>query len=131
MMMSSNVQSLKMQRSSMSQRKSGLSNARGLVATLAALLAYCALSAPSFAGDYEDTVKSFQAAEETSEFFSNTFAYVVFPTIGKGGIGIGGAHGAGRVYKQGSYVGDATVTQLTLGLQLGAHAVCQMIFLED
>lgn len=131
MMMSSNVHSLKMQRSSMSQRKSGLSNARGLVATLAALLACCAFSAPSFAGDYEDTVKSFQAAEETSEFFSNAFAYVVFPTIGKGGIGIGGAHGAGRVYKQGSYVGDATVTQLTLGLQLGAQAFSQMIFLED
>ncbi|MEE4279892.1 MAG: YSC84-related protein [Halieaceae bacterium] len=86
---------------------------------------------PAFAGEYEDALKSFRAAGDTAPFFSSAYGYVVFPTIGKGGIGIGGAHGSGRVYKNGEYVGDTTVTQLTLGLQLGAQAYSQMIFLED
>lgn len=83
------------------------------------------------AGEYEDTIDSFRAADETANFFKTSYAYAVFPTIGKGGIGIGGAHGAGRVYKQGAYEGDATMTQLNVGLQLGIQAFSQMIFLED
>lgn len=83
------------------------------------------------AAEYDDTLASFRAAGDTSEFFESAYGYVVFPTIGKGGIGIGGAHGSGRVYRQGTYVGDTTVTQLTVGFQLGAQAFSQMIFLED
>ncbi|GAB5412943.1 MAG: lipid-binding SYLF domain-containing protein [Congregibacter sp.] len=102
-----------------------------LLATLFLVIGSFFLAGNTLAGDYEDTVKSFKAAEETGPFFDSAYAYVVFPTIGKGGIGIGGAHGAGRVYAQGEYIGDTTVTQLTLGLQLGAQAFSQMIFLED
>lgn len=96
-------------------------------------LALCSLlmSPFSLAGEYEDALKSFRAAKETAPFFDNAYGYVVFPTIGKGGIGIGGAHGSGRVYAGGQYVGDTTVTQLTVGFQLGAQAFSQMIFLED
>ncbi|MEL7045836.1 MAG: YSC84-related protein [Pseudomonadota bacterium] len=98
-----------------------------LVATL-----FVTLAAPgASAGEYDDAIASFRAADETSDFFNNAYGYVVFPTIGKGGIGIGGAHGSGRVYAGGQYVGDATMTQLTVGLQLGAQAYSQMIFLED
>ena len=83
------------------------------------------------AGDYEDAIASFRGAEETAPFFDSAYGYVVFPTIGKGGIGIGGAHGSGRAYARGQYVGDTTMTQLTLGFQLGVQAYSQMIFLED
>lgn len=83
------------------------------------------------AGDYEDAIASFRGAEETAPFFESAYGYVVFPTIGKGGIGIGGAHGSGRAYARGQYVGDTTMTQLTLGFQLGVQAYSQMIFLED
>ena len=55
----------------------------------------------------------------------------MFPTIGKGGIGIGGAHGSGRVYVKDAYVGDTSMTQITLGFQLGGQAYSQIIFLED
>ena len=88
-------------------------------------------AATSSAGEYDDAIASFQAAGETETFFDGAYGYVVFPTIGKGGIGIGGAHGSGRVYAQGEYVGDTTMTQLTVGFQLGAQAFSQMIFLED
>lgn len=102
----------------------------GLVA-LTLLLAAPLFAASAAAGEYEDAIKSFRAADETAPFFNSAYGYVVFPTIGKGGIGIGGAHGSGRVYSQGTYVGDVTMTQLTLGLQLGGQAFSQMIFLED
>jgi hypothetical protein len=98
----------------------------GVVALLLALF-----SVTVAAGEYEDTIQSFRAAKQTQPFFDSAYAYVVFPTIGKGGIGIGGAHGSGRVYRQGTYIGDTTMTQLTLGLQLGVQAYSEMIFLED
>ncbi len=100
---------------------------------LSRLLGACLLitTGHAFADEYGDTVKAFEAADQTAPFFEGAYGYVVFPTIGKGGIGIGGAHGAGRVYAQGEYVGDTTMTQLTVGFQLGGQAFSQMIFLED
>ncbi len=94
-------------------------------------LAFAVFAAPAMADEYEDTIASFRAADETAPFFANAHGYVVFPTIGKGGIGIGGARGKGRVYVQGEYIGDSTMTQLTVGFQLGGQAFSQMIFLED
>ncbi len=84
-----------------------------------------------WAGEYQDTIKVFKDAGESGGFFKNCYGYAVFPTIGKGGIGIGGAHGEGRVYANGNYVGDTNVTQLTVGFQLGGQAFSQIIFFED
>jgi lipid-binding SYLF domain-containing protein len=85
----------------------------------------------AWADKYEETIEIFRDAVESRGFFENAYAYAVFPTIGKGGIGVGGAYGEGRVYEQGQYVGDAKMTQLTIGLQLGGQAYSQMIFFED
>jgi lipid-binding SYLF domain-containing protein len=85
----------------------------------------------SWADDYQDTIKVFSNAGESGAFFKNAYGYAVFPTIGKGGMGIGGAHGTGRVYKQGKYVGDTSMTQLTIGLQLGGQAYSQIVFFQD
>ena len=101
-----------------------------LFAWLAPLLLLSAL-APARADDYTDTVKIFQKASESSSFFSKCYGYAVFPTIGKGGVGIGGAHGNGRVFAKGAYVGDVSMTQITVGAQLGGQAFSQIIFFED
>ena len=85
----------------------------------------------ALADEYSDTISLFRNAGESSSFFDNSYGYAVFPTIGKGGIGIGGAHGKGRVYAAGKYVGDTSVTQLTIGFQLGGEAFSEMIFFED
>lgn len=84
-----------------------------------------------FADDYTDTIKVFREAGESGQFFKKAYGYAVFPTIGKGGIGIGGAHGSGRVYARGKYVGDTSMTQITIGLQLGGQAFSQIIFFKD
>jgi lipid-binding SYLF domain-containing protein len=97
-----------------------------------ALLAVLALvTAPARADEWSDTEAVFKNAGASGQYFSHAYGYALFPTIGKGGIGIGGAHGSGRVYAKGKYVGDTSMTQLTVGLQLGGQAFSQIIFFED
>ncbi len=87
--------------------------------------------APALADDYADAIKVFRDAGQSSKFFGNSYGYAVFPTIGKGGIGIGGAHGSGRVYAKGAHVGDTSMTQVTIGAQLGGQAYRQIIFFQN
>ena len=88
-------------------------------------------SAYALADEYTDTINVFRKANESSQFFNKSYGYAVLPTIGKGGIGIGGAYGTGRVYAKGAYVGDTSMTQVTVGFQLGGQAYSQIIFFED
>ena len=74
----------------------------------------------AWADNYTETIELFQGAVSSS-FFENSYGYAVFPNIGKGGMGVGGAHGKGRVYEKGAYVGDTTMTQLTVGFQVGGQ----------
>jgi lipid-binding SYLF domain-containing protein len=63
--------------------------------------------------------------------FAEAYGYAVFPTVGKGAIGIGGARGKGYVYEQGKLIGRSTLTQVTIGLQLGGQAYSEVVFLRD
>lgn len=96
------------------------------------LIATLALAAvPVLADDYDDTIAVFKNAGESATFFKKSHGYAVFPTIGKGGLGVGAAHGSGRVYEQGKYVGDTKMTQVSVGLQAGGQAFSQIVFFED
>lgn len=81
--------------------------------------------------DYQAALKKFRSASQTQKFFNNAYGYALFPTIGKGGIGIGAAYGKGRVYKRGTYTGDTTVTQVSIGFQLGGQAYSEIIFFKN
>ena len=83
------------------------------------------------AAKYADTISLFQNAGKSSWFFSNSYGYAVFPTVGKAGFVVGGAYGKGRVYAAGEWVGDASLTHLNVGFQLGGQAFSEIIFLED
>ncbi|HBO11667.1 MAG TPA: hypothetical protein DD491_02665 [Halieaceae bacterium] len=104
---------------------------RTLFTTLTLCLGLCFGTAAVAEDKYAEALDAFQRAGETDNFFASAYGYALFPTIGKGGIGIGGAHGKGRVYAQGEYVGDTTMTQVTVGFQLGGQAYSQIIFFED
>ena len=95
-----------------------------------AILLIALMTSSAWADNYSDTVDVFKKAIPSS-FFENSYGYAIFPTIGKGGAGIGGAHGKGRVYAKGVHVGDTTMSQLTIGFQLGGQAFSQIIFFED
>lgn len=99
--------------------------------TFLALLLVAVPFTSAQADNYAETIEVFKKAGESGSFFGKSYGYAVFPTIGKGGFGIGAAHGDGRVYRKGSYVGDTSMTQVTVGLQLGGQAYSQIIFFED
>jgi lipid-binding SYLF domain-containing protein len=89
------------------------------------------VSAAASADEFDDTVSIFRNAGESGTYFANSYAYAVFPTVGKGGLGVGAAHGSGRVYVQGKYVGDVKVNQVSVGLQAGGQAFSQIVFFQD
>lgn len=65
-----------------------------------------------------------------SNLFNNAYGYAIFPNVGKGAIGVGGASGNGAVYRGGSLVGMAKMTQVTIGFQWGGQAYREVIFFE-
>ncbi len=68
---------------------------------------------------------------DMKRFFDKAYAYVIFPSVGKGGIGIGGAYGSGLVYRKGKVIGRARLVQATIGFQLGGQVFSEIIFFKD
>jgi lipid-binding SYLF domain-containing protein len=90
-----------------------------------------AFSLSAFADKYQNTIANFKKAEFTKPYFSSAYGYAVFPTIGKGGMGVGGAGGKGQVYEKGKLIGSSTMVQLSIGFQLGGQAYSQIVFFKD
>ena len=65
------------------------------------------------------------------KWFDSAYGYAIFPNIAKGAVGVGAASGDGRVFEKAVYIGDARVTQLTVGAQLGGQAYSEVIFFEN
>jgi lipid-binding SYLF domain-containing protein len=65
------------------------------------------------------------------KFFESAAGYAVFPKVGKGGMGVGAAHGKGLVIVGDKAVGSTSLTQVTIGLQLGGQVYQQFIFFKD
>jgi lipid-binding SYLF domain-containing protein len=57
--------------------------------------------------------------------------YVIFPSVGKGGLGIGAAAGTGQLLEKGKVVGEAKLRQATIGLQAGGQVYIEVICFED
>lgn len=64
------------------------------------------------------------------DLFNNAYGYVIFPNIGKGGLGVGAATGNGVVYERGAIAGMANMKQVTVGFQAGGQAYREVIFFE-
>lgn len=88
------------------------------------------LCATAYADEYADTRKMFEDAG-IGDMFNSAYGYALFPTIGKAGFVIGGAYGKGRVYEQGKHIGNTSMTQATVGFQLGGAGFSEVIFFQD
>ena len=64
-------------------------------------------------------------------FFDKAYGFAIFPSVGKGGIGIGGAYGKGELHRKGKVVGTTKLTQLTIGFQLGGQKYSEIIFFQN
>ena len=78
-----------------------------------------------------EALNKFKKISALKPYFKKAKGYAVFPNIGKAGIGIGGARGKGEVFEKDEVIGSTSVTQLTIGLQLGGQAFSQIIFFKD
>ncbi len=63
--------------------------------------------------------------------FDNSSGYAVLPSVGKGGIVIGGAFGRGLVIVNELVDGYTSMSQGTIGFQLGGQKYSQFIFFKD
>jgi len=82
--------------------------------------------------DSKDAKKEFIKADDAmSGLFSKAYGYTIFPNVGKGGFGVGGAAGNGTVYEHGKLIGTAKLTQVSIGFQAGGQAYREVVFFED
>lgn len=114
---------------------------RKIIVAGLALLSF-ALAATSWAWDPDEAdeyhAKSQEAIAEfkkndpsVQRFFDAAPGYVVIPTVGKAGFGIGGARGKGILYENGAITAIVTLTQLSFGFQWGGQAYSEFLFFED
>jgi len=76
-------------------------------------------------------IKAKEQDPAMAEWFETAYAYAVFPRVGKGGIGIGGAHGKGLVIRGDATIANTSLSQATIGLQLGGQVYAQYIMFKD
>ena len=105
---------------------------------LMTMLAFTSTQAWDPKGHEEDIAKGQEAIDALLEnnpsmqrYFDAAAGYVVIPTVGKGGIGIGGARGKGLLYEDGAPTAEVTMTQLSFGFQWGGQAYSEYIFFKD
>ena len=104
----------------------------------AAMLAMATASAWD-PGEVDKLNKNAQAAKasmlekdpDMQRFFDAAVGYVIIPTVGKGGVGIGGAFGKGLLFEGGKPTAQVSVTQLSVGFQWGGQAYSEFIFFKD
>ncbi len=66
-----------------------------------------------------------------SGLFDKAYGWAIFPNVGKGAVGIGGAAGKGIVYEKGNIIGKAQLTQVSVGFQFGGQAYREIVFFEN
>lgn len=72
-----------------------------------------------------------ESDSKMQRYFDAAAGYVVIPTVGKAGLGIGGARGKGLLYENGEPTAEVTMTQLSIGFQWGGQAYSEFLFFED
>ena len=80
----------------------------------------------------QEAIKAFKETDpDLHIFFEKAHGYAVFPTVGKAGMGFGGAYGTGSVFEQGQEIGTTTLKQVSMGFQFGGETYREIIFFQD
>ncbi len=102
---------------------------------LSMMFAVFCFTATAQKNDVSKAQKTMQEFKEKdpgiSKFFNTAYGYAIFPGIGKGGLGVGGAGGKGTVFKAGAAVADTKMSQVTIGFQAGGQKYSEVIFFKD
>src|SRR5689334_17085588 len=111
-----------------------------VLAALAAIVLFTGCStAPKTANDQANlrdqataTLNKFKRQDTSLEAFMNkAYGYAIFPSVGKGGLVVGGAFGRGVVYQGNQVVGYTKLEQGTVGFQAGGQDYAELIVFEN
>lgn len=105
---------------------------------MALLIAACD-TAPRTASDkdYQNdevsaAINRFRTADPgIGRLMDTAYGYAVFPSVGKGAIGIGGAYGRGQVFQGGRILGYCDISQGTIGFALGGQEYREIVLFQD
>jgi lipid-binding SYLF domain-containing protein len=103
----------------------------GFIFIALAVMMMAAAPVSVFADSHADTIAVFKKSPAVMPFFETAYGYAVFPTVGKGGLFVGGSYGKGKVFRGGTATGTATLVKMSLGWQFGGQAFREIIFFED
>ena len=83
-------------------------------------------------GEDGDTIRAFLAKDPSMKrFFHGSYGFAIWPSIGKGGLIVGGGGGSGSVYEQGERIGATKVKFVSVGAQIGGQSFSEVIFFKD
>lgn len=102
-----------------------------LCLSTAALFTFLSAQADDLKADAQHAKDAFTRADSgLTTFFNDAAGYAVFPNVAKGGLVVGGAHGKGVVYEKQKTIGQASLTQASVGAQAGGQSFSEVIFFE-
>jgi lipid-binding SYLF domain-containing protein len=103
-----------------------------IAAGLAACLVFpSAARAEATLQEAHDAVAAMKKADPgLQKFFDKAAGYAIFPSVAKGGLVVGGAGGSGFVFEHGKATGKATLSQVSIGAQVGGQAYSEIVFFE-
>ena len=61
----------------------------------------------------------------------DSYGYAMFPSVGKGGLIVGGGYGKGVVWEHGKRVGYADVTLASIGALVGGQTYAELVVFKD
>ena len=103
-----------------------------VLAIVCLLLSYNSFGQKDVSSKSSKAIVNFKKTNnDINQYFNTAYGYAVFPAVGKGGLGIGGAAGNGTIYKDGYVLGNCKLTQLTIGFQAGGQSYQEVIFFEN
>src|SRR5688572_951871 len=107
------------------------SMALAVSAVIALLSAFSTQAEENLRKEAEQARANFLKADPgLQKFFDESAGYVMFPSVGKGGLVVGAARGKGIVYQKTNVVGEAVMTQASFGAQAGGQTFAEVIFFE-
>lgn len=82
--------------------------------------------------DADATLKKFYIEDPTlNDFMKTARGYAIFPSVGKGGLIVGGSYGRGTVYEGGEFVGYADLKKINIGAQAGGQEFAELVVFEN
>ncbi len=108
------------------------------IGLVALFLAGCA-TAPKTSSERANLDQSAQLAlnelttnhPDIDKTLDKAYAYAIFPSVGAGGLVVGGAHGQGEVQRGGQLIGYASISQVSAGAEAGGESYVELIVFQD